>query len=101
MDTEVDVQNPTLTLIPGMYAEVNLHIAESRGALTVPLDAVDRSTANARAYVVAAGAIHIVPVTLGLETDQSVEILSGLKEGDTVVAGRHAGLRDGQKVQVN
>jgi RND family efflux transporter MFP subunit len=101
MDTEVDVQNATLTLIPGMYAEVNLHIAESRGALTVPLDAVDRSTANARAYVIAAGAIHIVPVTLGLETDQSVEILSGLKEGDTVVAGRHAGLRDGQKVQVN
>jgi RND family efflux transporter MFP subunit len=101
MDTEVDVQNPTLTLIPGMYAEVNLHIAESRGALAIPLDAVDRSTSAARAYVVADGVIRIVPVTLGLETDQSVEILSGLKEGDTVVVGRHAGLREGQKVQVN
>jgi len=101
MDTEVDVQNPTLTLIPGMYAEVNLHIAESRRALTVPLDAVDRSTAAARAYLIAAGVIHIVPVTLGIETDQNVEILSGLKEGDVVVAGRHAGLRDGQKVRVN
>jgi len=53
MDTEVDVQNPTLTLIPGMYSEVNLHIAESRGALAIPLDAVDRSTSAARAYVVA------------------------------------------------
>jgi RND family efflux transporter MFP subunit len=101
MDTEVDVQNPTLTLIPGMYAEVNLHIAESRGALAIPLDAVDRSTSAARAYVVADGVIRIVPVTLGLETDQSVEILSGLKEGDTVVVGRHAGLREGQRVQVN
>jgi RND family efflux transporter MFP subunit len=101
MDTEVDVQNPTLTLIPGMYAEVNLQIAESRGALAIPLDAVDRSTSAARAYVVAEGVIRIVPVTLGLETDQSVEILSGLKEGDTVVVGRHAGLREGQKVQVN
>jgi RND family efflux transporter MFP subunit len=101
MDTEVDVQNPTLTLIPGMYAEVNLHIAESRGALSVPMDAVDRSTAAARAYVIAApGVIHIVPVTLGLETDQNIEILSGLHEGDVVVAGRHAGLRDGQTVQV-
>jgi len=101
MDTEVDVQNPTLTLIPGMYAEVNLHIAESRGALTVPLDAVDRSTASARVYVIAIpGVIHIVPVTLGLETDQNVEILTGLQEGDTVVAGRHAGLKDGQAVQV-
>lgn len=101
MDTEVDVQNPSLTLIPGMYAEVNLHIAESRGALAVPLDAVDRSTAAARVFVVASGVIHIVPVTLGLETDQNVEILSGVREGDTVVAGRHAGLREGQKVQVN
>jgi RND family efflux transporter MFP subunit len=101
MDTEVDVQNPTLTLIPGMYAEVNLHIAESRGALSVPMDAVDRSTTAARAYVIAApGVIHIVPVTLGLETDQNIEILSGLHEGDVVVAGRHAGLRDGQTVQV-
>jgi multidrug efflux pump subunit AcrA (membrane-fusion protein) len=99
MDTEVDVQNPTLTLIPGMYAEVNLHIAESHDALTVPLDAVDRSTAAARVYVVTAGVIHIVPVAVGLETDQSVEILSGLQEGDVVVTGRHAGLRDGQTVQ--
>jgi RND family efflux transporter MFP subunit len=101
MDTEVDVQNQTLTLIPGMYAEANLHIAESRGALAIPLDAVDRSTSAARAFVVAEGVIRIVPVTLGLETDQSVEILSGLKEGDTVVVGRHAGLREGQRVQVN
>jgi RND family efflux transporter MFP subunit len=99
MDTEVDVQNPTLTLIPGMYAEVNLHIAESHGALTVPLDGVDRSTAAARVYLVTAGVIHIVPVTVGLETDQSVEILAGLQEGDVVVTGRHAGLRDGQTVQ--
>jgi RND family efflux transporter MFP subunit len=99
MDTEVDVQNPTLTLIPGMYAEVNLHIAESRAALTVPLDAVDRSTAAARVFLVTAGVIHIVPVTVGLETDQSTEILTGLQEGDVVVTGRHAGLRDGQTVQ--
>jgi RND family efflux transporter MFP subunit len=101
MDTEVDVQNPSLTLIPGMYAEVNLHIAESRHALAVPLDAVDRSTSAARAFVVGSqGMIRVVPVTLGLETDQNVEILSGLQEGDIVVAGRHAGLRDGQTVAV-
>jgi RND family efflux transporter MFP subunit len=100
MDTEVDVQNPALTLIPGMYAEVNLHIAESRAALTVPLDAVDRSTPTARVFQIAANQIHFVPVTLGLETDQRVEILSGLREGDVVVTGRHAGLRDGQTVQV-
>ena len=45
------------------------------------------------------GMIHIVPVTLGLENDQRVEVRSGLQEGDVVVVGRHAGLKDGQQVQ--
>jgi RND family efflux transporter MFP subunit len=101
MDTEVDVPNPALTLIPGMYAEVSLRIEERKGALSIPLDAVDRSGPTPRVYAVTpAGTLHIVPVTLGLETDQRVEIKSGLQEGDAVVTGRHAGLKDGQAVQI-
>jgi len=100
MDTEVDVPNPSLTLIPGMYAEVDLRVEEHRNALAVPLDAVDRSGAVPRVYTVAAGdAIRIVPVTLGIEGDQQVEIRSGLEEGTVVVVGRRAGLKEGQKVQ--
>jgi RND family efflux transporter MFP subunit len=102
MDTEVDVPNPALLLVPGMYAEVSLQIDQSRGVVSLPLDAVDRSAAQARVYaVVAPGVIRIAPVTLGLETDQRVEVRSGLEEGDVVVTGRHAGLKDGQAVQVH
>ena len=54
MDTEVDVPNPTLTLIPGMYAEVNLRVDERHNALSVPLDAVDRSGAAPRVFTVVA-----------------------------------------------
>lgn len=94
MDTEVDVPNPGLTLIPGMYAEVNLRVDERRDALSVPLDAVDRSGTATRVFTVTrAGAIHIAPVTLGIENGQRVEVTSGLIDGDTVVVGRHAGLR--------
>ena len=100
MDTEVDVPNPALTLIPGMYAEVDLRVDERRGALSVPLDAVDRSGPSARVFTVtSAGVMRIIPVTLGLENDQRVEVLSGLQEGDVVVVGRHAGLKEGQQVQ--
>lgn len=100
MDTEVDVPNPALTLIPGMYAEVNLRVNERSNALSVPLEAVDRSGPAARVYaVVAPGVIHITPVILGLENDQRVEVLSGLQAGDVVIVGRRAGLRDGQPVQ--
>ncbi len=100
MDTEVDVPNAALTLIPGMYAEVDLRIEERRQALAIPLDAVDRSGASAHVYTVdAGGVIHVVPVTLGLENAQSVEVTSGLRENDEVVVGRRAGLKEGQQVQ--
>lgn len=101
MDTEVDVPNPTLTLIPGMYAEVDLRVEERDNALSVTLDAVDRSGSSPRVYtVLPTGVIRIVPVTLGLENAQRVEVLSGLQEGDVVVVGRRAGLRDGQPAQI-
>ena len=101
MDTEVDVQNPSLTLIPGMYAEEDLRVEEHNNALSVPLDAVDRSGSSPRVYTVpSTGVIRIVPVALGLENAQRVEVLSGLQEGELVAIGRRAGLKDGQPVQV-
>lgn len=100
MDTEVDVPNPDLVLVPGMYAEVDLRTEERNNALAVPLDAVEGSGDPARAYAVnGAGTIRIVPVTTGIETARRVEIRSGLAEGDEVIVGRHTGLRDGQKIQ--
>ena len=92
MDTEVDVANPSLTLIPGMYAEVSLRVDERQNVLSVPLDAVDRSGPEPRVYtVVASGVIRIAPVKLGLESGQRVEVESGLQEGDAVVVGRPFG----------
>ena len=101
MDTEVDVLNPSLSLIPGMYAEVSLRVDERQNVLSVPLDAVDRSGVSPRVFtVVSPGVIRIAPIRLGLESGQRVEVESGLREGDAVVVGRHAGLKDGQSVQV-
>lgn len=101
MDTEVDVPNPALTLIPGMYAEVTLRLDGRKDVLTVPIDAVDRSGPSPRVYLVKpAGSIQIIPIVTGLETDQRVEVRSGLQAGDTVVVGRRAGLKEGQQVQV-
>ncbi len=100
MDTEVDVPNPALTLIPGMYAEVTLRLDGRTNVLTVPIDAVDRSGPSPRVFsVTPAGVIHIVPITTGLETAQRVEVQSGLQEGDAVVVGRRAGLKEGEQVE--
>ncbi len=99
MDTEVDVPNPDGSLVPGMYAEVHLHLAARPNVLSVPLDAVDGlGTSSQQAYVVRDGVIHLAQVKVGLQTPSRVEVLSGLQAGDKVIVGRHTGLSDGQKV---
>lgn len=101
MKTEVDVPNPSLVLVPGMYAEVDLITEQRKNVLSVPVEAVDGSGSSARVFTVQpSGAIQIVPVGLGIETAREIEIRSGdLKDGDDVVVGSRAGLKDGSKVQ--
>jgi RND family efflux transporter MFP subunit len=101
MKTEVDVPNPTLLLVPGMYAEVDLTTEQRKNVLSVPMEAVEGSGASASVYVVQpSGAIQIVPVRLGIENAQRIEVRAGdLREGDDVVVGSRAGLKAGGKVQ--
>ncbi len=100
MDTEVDVPNPSLTLIPGMYAEVDLDLEEHKGVLVAPPDAIDGIGAGARVFKVdSQGLIHIVAVQVGIETAGEVEIRQGVAEGDILVAGRRAGLKEGDRVR--
>ena len=99
MDTEVDVPNSDGALVPGMYAEVRLHLATHPNVLSVPVDAVDGlGTTVQHVYVVRGSELHMVKVTTGLQTATRVEILAGVQNGDQVVVGRHSGLSDGEKV---
>ena len=99
MDTEVDVANPNLTLVPGMYAQVDLGLDRRAAAIAVPIAA--KSTENDHIVVFVVNAkkeIEIRRVDLGLETADLVEIRSGLTEGEMVVIGSRGGLKDGQRV---
>jgi RND family efflux transporter MFP subunit len=101
MKTELDVPNPTLVLVPGMYAEVDLITEEHKAALAVPVEALDIASGSSRVFALdPSSAIRITPVSSGIETAQLVELRSGsLKEGDAVVIGSRAGLKDGEQVR--
>ena len=103
MDTEVDVPNPSLILIPGMFAEVNLTLDHRIAALTVPIPAVDLSGADESSgqvvVVTPENVIEIRKVKLGIQTATDVEVLAGLRDGDLVVTGNRSSLRAGQQVR--
>lgn len=102
METQVDVQNPQGVLVPGMFAEAVLQLADRPDALSVPLDAIDRDKDN-KPSVLAVSEAKVLerrPVVLGLETADFAEIREGLKEGDLVVTGSRSRFKPGQKVSV-
>jgi len=99
MMTEVDVPNPRLEIVPGMYAYVSFPVMEKKDALAVPIQAVSREGNKAVAYRVSRdNRIEILPLTIGIETRSQIEILSGLSEGDQVVVGNTSQLRQAQIV---
>jgi RND family efflux transporter MFP subunit len=100
MTAEVDVKNPQLTLIPGMYAQVLLDTAEAKNATAVPVAAIDGAGDNQRVFLVdSAGIVRARKVRTGLQSAQYVQILSGVDAGEIVVTGRQSDIHDGEKVQ--
>jgi RND family efflux transporter MFP subunit len=108
MDTEVDVPNASLVLIPGMYAEVNLTLDRRSQVLAIPVMAVDRDSSDSQSGAAQTGQVWIVTpnnraekrkVTLGIESSNNVEIRSGLNEGDSVVLTGRSTLQSGQEVR--
>jgi RND family efflux transporter MFP subunit len=101
MDTEVDVPNSDLVLIPGMYAEVDLTLARRDAVVAVPVMAVDSSSDTAGQVMVITpnSRVEVRKIALGLETANRVEVRSGLNEGDMVVLSGRSSLKPGQEVR--
>ena len=100
MHTEIDVPNPGLVIVPGMYAEADLVLSQKQNALSVPVQAIDRQAGHTSVFLVdKENQIQERQVQLGIETPDQVEIRSGLSENDLVVVGNRSQLRTGMTVQ--
>lgn len=104
MQTEVDVPNPDLSLIPGMYANTYVQLAHKENVLTIPLLAVQhddqRDDAGKTSVLVLDGQNRIGrrAVVLGLQGSLLAEVRSGLQQNDRVVLGSAARYKEGEQV---
>jgi HlyD family secretion protein len=103
----ITLEDPAKSLKPGLSASADIIVAEKTGVLTVPISALvlrDREAAegdgpSARkeeegVYVVENGRAKFVPVGKGIMGGMMIEIVSGLEEGQEIVAGPYAALRE-------
>jgi len=100
MTAEVDVKNPHRDLIPGMYAQVELTLAEAPQTIALPVGAIDGAGNASKVHVIdPAGVVHTRTVVTGIQTPQFVQIVSGIEPGEAVVTGNLSAIQDGERVQ--
>lgn len=99
MIVEADLTNADYKLVPGMYASVLLHLDHRPNVLAVPVEAVSREKADSVLVVGRENRVEDRPVTLGFETPDKIEVLTGLTENDLVVIGHRSQFKAGQFVQ--
>jgi HlyD family secretion protein len=81
----------------GMFAEATVLVAE-RETLAVPISAIGTAKGQTTVLKVTGDMAARVPVQTGIRAEGWVEILSGLAEGDLIVAKAGAFVRDGDRI---
>jgi RND family efflux transporter MFP subunit len=97
---EIDVDNPTGTLLTGSYAEVHLAIPAQASTFLVPVNTLLFRTEGLRVGIVRDGKAVLTAVTPGHDFGNEIEIVSGLKADDQVIINPPDSIVSGQQVQI-
>jgi len=97
--THVDVPNGDYVLKGGMVANARFQQATHRNVVVIPRVAVYQTETGNAVYTVSDGKAKSVPVQLGLQTLDKVEV-SGIAPGTQVITQRPDALQDGSVVSV-
>jgi HlyD family secretion protein/macrolide-specific efflux system membrane fusion protein len=87
----LDVEDPDNILLPAMTARVNINTADKNDALVVPISTLKADSSGN--YVMVKGENGEQEkryVKVGIYSDENVEILSGLSEGESVISSYKA-----------
>ncbi|QEY52676.1 efflux RND transporter periplasmic adaptor subunit [Legionella longbeachae] len=78
--------NPNTQLKPNMYATVSIRVNPKPKVLSIPIEALIRSSKEDRVIVsLGQGRFQVRQVRVGIESDGRIEVLSGLTVGERVV----------------
>jgi len=88
-------------LVPGMFADLVLITDEKNNAIQIPSETIVPDMNEKRVWIYNNGKATLVPVVAGTRTETMVEILSGIRVGDTVITSGLMQLRQNMPVRVN
>jgi membrane fusion protein, multidrug efflux system len=95
------IEKNTLNFVPGDFAEVIIPLNVNDSALVVPTDCIVPELNNQTIYLFRKGRAVRKEVELGSRTDTQVEILNGIKTGDTILTTGLLQVKDNYPVKLD
>jgi RND family efflux transporter MFP subunit len=97
---EVDVDNPTGQLLPGAYVFVHLKLPDETRSVTIPSNTLIFRKEGLQVGLVRNGKAELVPVKIGHDYGNTVEIVSGLQPTDAIIVDPSDSLVTGLPVRL-
>jgi RND family efflux transporter MFP subunit len=98
LNVEVDVENAKAALKPGAYVFVHFHLPSGANGVTIPSNTLLFRAEGLRVGVVRDDTVQLVPITIGHDFGNSVEVTSGLTTQDQVILDPPDSLASGEQV---
>lgn len=98
INAKIHIDNPDENIYLGVEAKVSINVGNEKDVLVIPSECVNTDTKGEFCYTVENGVIVRKSVEIGLVSDEKTQIVSGLKEGDSVVASVTGDITEGMKV---
>lgn len=97
---KIKIDNSDKSLLPGVYAKVNLVSDEKTNIIMVPISALAGSDGDYYVFTNDNGTAKQQKVTIGETNQNDVEIKSGVQDGEQIICSNISSLQDGSAVEV-
>ena len=99
-NARIVIENPEGKLRPGMFAKLETIVSSRDSAIVISKDIILSKRRGKTVFIVEKNAAQERTIATGLENEQMVEVLSGLKENDRLVIKGFETLRNRSKVKI-
>ncbi len=98
---EVDVPNPSGTLLSGAYAELHMKLPTATSAYTLPVNTLLFRQEGLRVVAVGEGGhVQLKAITLGHDFGNEVEVIAGLDGTESIIVNPPDSIEPGQVVKI-
>lgn len=94
------IPNPDGQLIPGSFAKVEITLERIPDALVIPTQAVVTEISGEKAFVAKNNTARSVSIRTGIRTENGVQVVDGLQQGDTLIVTGLLQLVDGKPIEI-